>query len=293
MDEEVLRFRGRVIRESDVAMIRALTEEYPQASRRELSRKLCQVWNWVQRNGALCDMVCRGLMLALERAGYIALPPVKWRPPNPLAARARPGCPEIDAGAIACGLKDLGALEFRLVRRTPAEPLFNALIEHHHYLGYTQPVGEHLKYMVFAGERPVACVAWSSAARHLGPRDRFIGWGPEARRRNIRFLAYNTRYLVLPWVQVKFLASHILGRMARRVPRDWERIYGHRIYYLETFIDPARNKGTCYLAANWIELGLTTGRGKASNSHRPNRSLKQVLAYPLEKQFRRLLVEPA
>ena len=285
----VLKYRGRMIRESDLAIIRTLIEEYPTASRRELSRKLCQAWNWVQPNGALCDMVCRGLMLALERAGYIDLPAVKWRPPNPLAARPRPQCPEIDAKPLACALKDLGPLEFRLVRRTAEEPLFNALIEHHHYLGYTQPVGEQLKYMVFAGERPVACLAWSSAARHLGPRDRFIGWSREARRRNIRFIAYNSRYLVLPWVRVPHLASHILGRMAALAPRDWERIYGHPVHYLETFIDPLRWRGTCYRAANWTTLGFTTGRGKASNSHRPNRSLKQVLGYPLDKRFRRLL----
>ena len=285
----VLKYRGRVIHDSDLAIIRALIQEYPTASRRKLSRELCQVWKWVQPNGTLCDMVCRGLMLALERAGHVALPPVRWRPPNPLAVRPRPQCPEIDTTPVACGLKDLGPLEFRLVRRTPEEPLFNALIEHHHYLGYTQPVGEQLKYMVYAGERPVACLAWSSAARHLGPRDRFIGWSREARRRNIRFIAYNSRYLALPWVQVKCLASHILGRLAALAPRDWERIYGHPVYYLETFIDPQRWRGTCYRAANWIALGFTTGRGKACNSHRPNRPLKQVLGYPLDKRFRRLL----
>ena len=285
----VLKYRGRVIREADVAVIRALIQEHATASRRELSQQLCKVWNWVQPNGALRDMVCRGLMLALERAGHIVLPPVRQRPPNPLAMRRRPERPEIDATPIAGGLKDLGPLEFRLVRRTPEESSFNALIEHHHYLGYTQPVGEQLKYMVFAGERPVACLAWSSAARHLGPRDRFIGWSREARRRNIRFIGYHSRYLVLPWVRVPHLASHILGRMAALVPRDWERIYGHPVYYLETFIDPQRWRGTCYRAANWFALGFTTGRGKASNSHRPNRPLKQVLAYPLDKRFRHLL----
>lgn len=284
----VLKYRGRVIRELDLASIRALIEENPTASRRRLSRELCEVWNWVQPNGAACDMICRGLMLALERAGHLRLPAVRQRPRNRLVARTRPQPPEIDATPMACSLKDIGPLEFRLVRRTAEEPLFNGLIEHHHYLGYTQPVGEQLKYMVFAGERPVACLAWSSAARHLGPRDRYIGWSPEARRRNIRCIAYNSRYLVLPWVQVKCLASHILGRMAVRVPQDWERIYGHPVYYLETFVDPPR-KGTCYRAANWTVLGLTTGRGKACNSHRPNRSLKQVLAYPLDKRFRDLL----
>src|SRR5438046_8550168 len=137
---------------------------------------------------------------------------------------------------IEGSLNDVGRLEFRLVRRTPEAPLFHSLIEEHHYLHYTQPVGGQLKLMVFAGDRPVACLAWSSAARHLGPRDRFIGWNREARRRNIRFIAYNSRYLVLPWVQVSCLASHILGRMAMLVPRDWERIYGHPVYYLETFV---------------------------------------------------------
>jgi hypothetical protein len=190
-------------------------------------------------------------------------------------------------------LKDLGPLEFRLVRRTADEALFNGLIEHHHYLGYTQPVGEQVKYTIYASGRPMACLAWSSAARHLGPRDRFIGWGAEERRRNIRFIAYQSRYLILPWVRVPHLASHILGRMAAMLPRDWERVYDHTICYLETFTDPARWRGTCYRAANWTALGLTTGRGKAANGHRPNRSLKQVWGYPLSKDFRRRLTEPA
>lgn len=289
----VLKYRGRLVSESDIEIVRALIQQHPGVSRRELSRRLCAEWNWVQANGAPCDMVCRSLMLTLERAGHITLPPAKGTHVNPLAERRRPQCPEIDSSPVSGKLKDLGAIEFRMVRRTPEEALFNGLIERHHYLGYTQPVGEQLKYMVYAMGRPLACLSWSSAARHLGPRDRFIGWNPEARRRNIGFIAYNSRYLILPWVQVPHLASHILGRMAAMVQKDWERIYGHRIYYLETFIDPSRWKGTCYRAANWIPLGLTTGRGKASNSHRPNRSLKQVLGYPLEKQFRRRLSEMA
>ena len=277
----VLKYRGRMIRQSDLPIIRALIEDKPTASRRELSRKLCEAWNWVQPNGAACDMICRGLMLALDRAGHIALPPARSKPVNPLVSRSRPPLIETDTTPITCDLKDLGPLEFRLVRRTPEEPLFNSLIEHHHYLRYTHPVGEQLKFMVFAQQRPVACLAWSSAAR-------FIEWSPEARRRNIRFLAYNSRFLVMPWVRVPCLASHILGRMAVLVPRDWDRLYGHPVYYLETFVHSDR-KGTCYRAANWIALGWTTGRGKQSNGHRPNRPLKQVLGYPLDKRFRRLL----
>jgi hypothetical protein len=176
------------------------------------------------------------------------------------------------------------------VRRTPQESLFNSLIEQHHYLGYTHPVGAHLKYLVSSKDaRLLACLSWSSAPRHLGPRDRFIGWSKEARRQNIRFVAYNPRYLILPWVKVKHLASHVLGRMARRLSADWEQVYGHPLYFLETFVDPARYRGTCYLAANWKKLGWTTGRGKDSVSKKPNRSLKEVLGYPLVADFRERL----
>ena len=175
------------------------------------------------------------------------------------------------------------------MRRTPEEALFNSLLQHHHYLGYTQPVGEHLKYLVYARGRPVACVAWSSAPRHLGSRDRFIGWDKQARLDNIGLLAYNTRFLILPWVTVAHLASHILGRMARMLSADWQRVYAHPIYYLETFIDPQRFRGTCYRAANWKVLGATTGRGKDDQAHKANRSIKEVLGYPLVKDFRERL----
>jgi Domain of unknown function (DUF4338) len=289
----VLRYRGRIVEDSDVGFIQSLIQAHPEASRRQLSEKLCAAWNWVQPNGAPCDMICRGLMLALDRGGHIQLPPPKITPHNPLLRRRRPDVPDIDASILEASLKDLGPLEFRLVRRTPEEVLFNGLIEHHHYLGYVQPVGEQLKYTIYASGRPIACLAWSSAARHLGPRDRFIGWGAAERRRNIRFIAYQSRYLILPWVRVPHLASHILGRMAAMLPRDWERVYDHTICYLETFTDPARWRGTCYRAANWMALGLTTGRGKAANGHRPNRPFKQVWGYPLSKDFRGRLTEPA
>jgi hypothetical protein len=236
-------------------------------------------------------MVCRGLLLILERTGQITLPPVAYVRHNPLAKRARPAPVWVDRTPIEGRLRDIQPLEFQQVRRTNEESLFNSLLEEHHYLGYEQPVGEHLKYLLWAQARPVACVAWSSAPRHLGSRDRYIGWGAEARRRNIRFLTYNTRFLILPWVRVEHLASHILGRMAARISDDWQRMYGHPVYFLETFVDPERFRGTCYRAANWVLLGKTTGRGKQSNSYVPNRSIKEVLGYPLTKRFRELLGE--
>ena len=188
-------------------------------------------------------------------------------------------------------LGELGPIEIQPVRRTADEPLFHSLLEQYHYLGYEQPVGEHLKYLVGAHGRPVACLAWSSAPRHLGARDRFIGWDQRARRRNIHLLAYNTRFLILPWVRVPHLASHILGRMAARISGDWQQRYAHPIYFLETFVDPSRFRGTCYRAANWRVVGRTTGRGKDDQTGRPNRSLKEVLVLPLTGDFRRLLAE--
>ena len=282
-------FRHRAVTESDVAFIRKLVGEHPTASRRALSKQLCEAWNWVQPNGTLRDMVCRGLMLHLHRQGLIELPPVNYVRRNPLVERRRPAVIQVDTTPLNTSLGEIRPLEFRQVRRTPEESLFNSLLDQNHFLNYTQPVGEHLKYLVYARGRPIACLAWSSSPRHLGSRDRFIGWSMQARRTNIRLLAYNSRYLILPWVQVDHLASHILSRIAKRISRDWERLYGHPIYFLETFVDPDRFRGTCYRAANWVALGLTTGRGKNDQTHRPNRSIKVVLGYPLTRRFRQLL----
>jgi hypothetical protein len=286
-----LNYRGRAISNEDILYIREMIALHPGESRRTLSKKLCEAWQWKQANGALRDMVCRSLLLVLDRAGHIELPPVKFVPHNPLARRARPEPVVIDATQREGELRQIQPLEFMQVRRSGDEPLFNSLMEQHHYLGYEQPVGEHLKYLVWSQGRPVACVAWSSAPRHIGARDRYIGWDQRARRRNIHLIAYNTRFLILPWVRVNHLASHILGRMAARISGDWQSMYGHPIYFLETFVDPERFRGTCYRAANWVVMGTTTGRGKQSNSYVPNRSIKQVLGYPLTQRFRELLGE--
>ena len=287
--ETVLRYRGRTVTTVDVEFIKTLIADNPAASRRRLSEVLCAAWGWVQANGALRSMVCRGLMLALSRAGHIDLPPVRHINPNPLALRARPKPVEIDQTPLHASLAALLPLTFRAVRRTPEESVFGGLMEAHHYLGYTQPVGEHLKFMVYAGERPVACLAWSSAPRHLAPRDFYLGWSAASRKRNIRFIAYNTRFLILPWVHVEHLASHLLGRMLKMLSGEWQRVYDHPVYFAETFVDPERFKGTCYRAANWVFLGLTTGRGKNDQTGRANRSLKQVLGYPLTSDFRKRL----
>ncbi len=284
------RYRGRVITAPELEFIREFIGQHPRLSRRRLSAQLCEAWQWKQANGALCDMVCRGLLLMLHRAGEIKLPPVRQISLNPFVRRVRPAPVLTDQTPLSGTLKEFKPIAIQQVRRTAHEPLFNSLIEHHHYLGYEQPVGEHLKYLVWAKRRPIACLAWSSAPRHLGSRDRYIGWSATARRRNIGLVAYNTRFLILPWIRVRHLASHILGQVMKSLSRDWEGMYGHPIYFAETFIDPTRFRGTCYRAANWRSLGMTTGRGKASTSKRPNRSIKEVLGYPLTPRFRELLI---
>ena len=289
--ETVLIYRHRVVTKSDLIFIRNLIAEHPGSKRRDLSRRLCQAWNWVQANGAPRDMVCRSLMLRLHREGLIDLPAVGYVRNNPLAQRVKPSFVSVDEAPLQANLAELGELEWRQVRRTADEALFNSLMQQHHYLGYTQPVGEHLKYTVYASGRPIACFAWSSAPRHLGERDRFIGWSAKARLKNIRFLAYNTRFLILPWVVVPNLASHLVGRMARELSAHWDRLYGHPIYYLETFVDPQRFRGTCYRAANWIRVGVTTGRGKNAPSKKATRPIKEILGYPLVKDFRQRLAQ--
>jgi hypothetical protein len=293
--QAVLRFRGRNITEVEIAFIRALIAANPTSNRQRISRALCEAWNWLrQPNGHLRDMLARGLLLALHRAGHIELPPPRPRAPMnylalPNAERPAPRQVQVDDTPLCTTLAGLGPLTWAQVRRTPQEALFNWLMHSEHYLGHVRPVGENLKFMVFAGLRPVALFAWSSAPRHLGPRDRYIGWSQEVRRKNINLLAYNTRFLVPGWVRVPHLASHLLSRMTRMLPVEWEKMYGHPVYFAETFVDPERHRGTCYRAANWVNLGRTQGLGKDSRNKNQNRSLKDVLGLPLTSDFRERL----
>ena len=284
-----LRYRGRIATTEDVKLINALMAASPGSSRFKLSFKFCKEVGWVQPNGRLKDMVARGYMLALHRAGHITLPPKRTNPANPLAKRGKPPLVETDTTPLDCRLKDIAPLKFVQVRRSSREKLFNSLICRYHYLGYTQPVGEHLKYIIYTGDRPLACLAYSSAPRHIGPRDAFIGWDKKIRGKNIHLICYNTRFLILPWVKVPYLASHILSRAAKILPGEWNKIYNHPVYYIETFVDKEKFAGTCYKAANWIYLGDTKGLGKASQTKIPDRSIKAIYGYPLVKNFRKLL----
>jgi hypothetical protein len=290
MSDVLLSYRGRQLRLSDVMFLRELIAANPSLSRRALSAKVCQAWNWVQPNGQLCDMVCRSLMLALHRAGHIELPAPRIQAINNAILHRRTRKLEpYNTSPIEGSLASLGPLEIRQVRRAPGEDLFNTLVAEHHYLGFSRPVGEHLKYLVLAGERPLACMAWNSGPLKLKLRDEFVGAPRKAYAHNLHLIAYNSRYLIAPWVKVPHLASHLLARIARRISSDWQALYNHPIHLLESFVDIERFKGTCYRAANWQCVGRSEGRGTKSKAG-DQVSIKELWVYPLDRNFRRKLV---
>jgi len=182
-----------------------------------------------------------------------------------------------------CSVADLFPINLEQVRRTPFEKIFNGLVSEYHYLGYTQPIGEHLKYMAFSGGRPIACLAWGSAPWYIGVRDRFIGWSKKTRERNLHLIANNLRFLILPWVCSKNLASTILSQASKTVPTDWQKMYGYLPVLLETFVDKERFDGASYKAANWIYVGDTKGRGKVDRFTKYPSSIKKIFIYPLSK----------
>jgi hypothetical protein len=288
--DEGIRYRGRWFTAKEIDEVRGIIAAHPDKSRWFLSREICRRWGWTQGNGVLKDMVCRGLLLRLATAGFVELPACRRETPYQFAHRKKPVQVQIDQTPLQSSLVDLKPLDLVQVRRTSWEGLYRGLIEQYHYLGYTRPVGEHLEYMAFSQGRVLACLGFCSAPRHIGCRDRYLGWTKEQRVQNLCRVIINARFLILPWVRVPHLASHLLGLMARRVSGDWQRVYNHEVVWLETFVDPARGfLGTCYKAANWIYLGQTTGRGKDDHTNRVNRSLKWVFGYPLRPDFREVL----
>ena len=289
--ERTVRYRGREISGHQIAWIQRVAEQCWEGGRTAISVELCRQWNWRQPNGALKDIVCRGLLLKLERAGHIRLPASKRGPVN--RGRKRPvpePCP-IDTRPVEGSLSDWLPIQWVQVRRSGAqETLFNSLIAAYHYLGYCHTVGEHLKYLVFSKGRPLACLSWGSAAWRVDCRDRFIGWNSSARERTLYRVINNTRFLVLPFVRIPNLASYLLSHNVQLLLADWEHVYAHRPVLLETFVQ-APFVGTCYMAANWIRLGLTQGRGKYDRHKRKAQPVKSVFVYPVHTHFRRILCD--
>ena len=235
-------------------------------------------------------MACREILLTLHRNGLLNLPPGKHDGRNLKRNRFIPVV-KIDQTSLQEKLSNLPPVNLRLVRNTALEPLYNSLVHQHHYLGYRQIVGNHLKYITFIEDRPVACLGWGSAAWSVKSRDSLIGWDKPTKENNLHLVVNNTRFLILPWVNVKFLASKVLALNAKRISEDWFKIYNQHIYLLETFVEQDRFKGTCYKAANWVRVGQTKGTAKRGHDHLFHGKIKDVYLYPLRKDYRKKLME--
>ena len=270
----------------DIDYIRHLILKNPTWNRTRLSRNLCQSWQWYASNGQLRDMACRKMLLKLERQGHITLPPPRCSPNNHLRNRHIPDILHA-SDPIHEGLEQLIPLQIINVREDPFyRALFKCLLHRYHYIGYQGSPGEALEYLIFdRWQRPLACLLFAAAAWKIAPRDQLIGWDANTRQRNLVFVTNNTRFLVLPWVKVKCLASHILAKAAKKIQYDWLQRYKHPIFLLETFVDQ-RFKGTSYKAANWIKIGQTAGRTRQDRNHRIQVPVKDIYLYPLAKTFR-------
>ena len=278
------RYCGRLFSWEEILGIRRLMTEHPSYNRVALSRAVCDAIGWVKPDGRRKEMSCRVVMLRMHRDGLIVLPPPlkgngNGRTRPSLTFASQPQAPiSLPAGA-------LGELQFQLVTRQNSS-LWNELIERHHYLGYKPLPGAQLRYLVFAGPHLLAALGFGASAWKVAPRDKFIGWSDHDRLRNLRFVVNNARFLILPWITSRNLASRILSGAAKRLGQDWQDNYGYRPVLLETFVDKARFRGTCYRAANWTCVGSTQGRGKLDRHNRHPLPVKDIFLYPLIKDFR-------
>lgn len=281
--------QGRQLAGADIDQIRRLVAENPAASRYQLSLALCACWNWCDDRGRPKDMAARTLMLKLHRRGLLTLPIARSRQP----VRARRTLLEEEGWRerLEDALFALRPIEWILVGANHRERYrFEALLERYHYLGFRGHVGENLAYMASDRRgRELACFFFGAAAWKCRPRDEWIGWTAEVRERRLSFITANTRFLILPWVRVPRLASHLLAGVVRRLASDWQEKYGHPVFLVETFVDRSRFAGTCYRAANWISLGRTQGRGRQDRHWRWDKPVKEIYAYPLIRHFREVL----
>jgi len=283
--------QGRGISAATVAQVRGLLAENPSWNRTRLSRELCERWDWRNEKGQLKDMACRTLLLKLERLGEIRLPPRQR--PSQNANRNR-HISEIlhDSSPIESDLSALRPLKVDPLGAADKDtPLFRFLLHRYHYLGHRNCVGENLKYMIRdQSDRLLACMLFGSAAWKAKSRDAFIGWDRQTRERNLPFLSNNMRFLILPWVRVEHLASHLLAQVCRQLPGHWMEKYGHPIHLLETFVQRDRFRGTCYRAAGWTHVGATAGRSRNDVHATMSVPVKDVFLCPLTTDFRGKLV---
>jgi hypothetical protein len=289
MESIIFRYRCRELNYNDVSFIRATIKKHYAKGRTPISRILCKAWGWTQSNGKPKEYAARDLLLRLEEKGLIDLPP-RIRRNNNRKKKSFDQIPIFNKEPLTGSTGDHPGLHVQCLDPQNSY-LWDYLIHHYHYLGLPTLVGEHLRHLVFIDGQVVACLAWASAAWKIKARDRFIGWNEPIKRKNLQLVANNTRFLILPWVRVKYLASRVLSLSLRRLSADWEKTYAHPLYLAETFVDTSRFNGTCYRAANWIEVGRTKGSAKKGNNYHYHGQPKAIYLYPLHPHFRRFLLD--
>jgi len=281
------RYCGRDFSVEEQALIIELITNNPSMNRTDLSRDVCRMLSWYKTDGGLKDMSCRVAMLRMQDDGLIQLP---------VSLRAKPSRrsspPETSAtepqSIIQSPVHQLGALQLCLVTSKDSR-LWNEYIQRYHYLGYTPLPGAQLRYFVVMENQVVALLGFGASAWQVAPRDAFIGWDHEQRRQGLALIVNNARFLILPWVQSKNLASKILAMIARQLPIDWFNRYSIQPVLMETFVETGRFAGTCYRAANWIHVGQTKVRGKLGPVGVQSVPIKDIFLYPLTRKFKSIL----
>ena len=281
-----MRYCGRDFSLEEIDLIRELLT-VPKMNRARLSREVCERLGWRRDNGALKDMSCRVALLRMQSNGLISLPPP--RNPKPVTYRSYPHLEQAVLEPDVIPSIDLATLTVEPVLTTADSRLWNTYIEHHHYLGHQLMPGAQLRYFVRTAGHIIAALGFGASAWKFKPRDQLIGWTAEQRQRNLHLVVNNARFLILPWIRCKNLASRILALVSKRLPDDWYARYAYRPVLLETFVEKPRFTGTCYKAANWQNLGDTQGRGKLDTLHRKDQPIKSIWVYPLTPHFQRQL----
>ena len=285
----LVRYCGRSFGASEIETLRRLIAEHPTSNRARLSRLVCEALDWRRSDGRLKDMSCRVAMLRMQNDGLIQLPPPQNGNNNGRRYQRRTRQAEPERLSLAASAGALENLRLELVTDRTQSHLWNEYIDRYHYLGYQPLPGAQLRYMAKANDQVLALLGFGAAAWKTAPRDRFIGWTTQQRKDRLHLVVNNARFLILPWVQCRNLASRVLAMAARRLPDDWSQRYNYRPILLETFVEIPRFRGTCYKAANWIYLGETQGRGKLDVNHKAELSKKAIFAHPLVRDFRRQL----
>jgi len=288
-------FCGQVVSKDQLNEIVEIISTFPKLSRSELANTICELFSWKRPTGKLKTVECCQFLERLDAKAVIRLPACRKQYANDGKINI-PRTERTDARtAISGKLNELSPILLTRVKNKEHRRLWYEYVDRYHYLGYRLPFGAQLRYFIKSGTKQgviLGCLQFSSPAWKMAPRDRWIQWDDEQRKRNLQKVVNNSRFLIFPWVKVKNLASSVLAMAVKRIPHDWQSCYGYRPVLMETLVDQKRFKGICYKAANWIHLGATTGRGRMDRENkRHGMAVKEIYVYPLCNRFRQELLD--